>query len=313
MSKAVSLAQLQEWPATVVVTTKDRREELHRCLASVMTQSVPLQILVFDDGSSDGTAEMVRTEFPQVEFSRFEAHSGYIVQRNRAAAMAKAPVVFSLDDDAVLSTPRVVEQTLREFDHPRVGAVAVPFVNVNTSPEVRQRAPDDAQIYATYAYVGTAHALRRDLFLRLGGYRELLVHQTEEEDYSIRMLNAGHVVRCGRADVIHHFESPRRNWSRMDFYSAANKVMYAWNNVPFPYFPLHLAATSVFTSFQTRKPDRALTRWRGVADAYARCLTGRADRRPVSAAAYRLSRLLKRREAVPLAEIEARLPGIVVR
>ncbi len=296
-------------PATIAITTKNRKEDLVKSLASVMRQSIPVEVLVIDDGSSDGTSEMVRHQFPQVQLHRFETSSGLIVQRNRAAAMAKSPIIFSLDDDAIFSSPFVVEQTLREFDDPRVGAVAIPFVDVNTSPEIKQKAPDANGIYATYSYIGTAHALRQDLFLRFGGYREFLIHQSEEEDYSIRLLNAGYVVRCGLSDPIHHFESPRRSWARMDFHGARNKVMYAWNNVPFPYFPMHLAVTTFMTSIQARQPGRALTRWRGVADAYARCLTGRADRRPVTPAVYRLSRLLKSRGAVPIREIESRLPN----
>jgi GT2 family glycosyltransferase len=236
---------------------------------------------------------------------------GYIVQRNAAARLAAGRIIFSIDDDAIFSSPQVVEQTLREFDHARVGAVAIPFADINRSPEIRQKSPDRNGIYAAYAYIGTAHALRKNLFLGLGGYRELLIHQSEEEDYCVRLLNAGYVVRCGTADPIHHFESPRRSWMRMDYFGARNKVMYAWNNVPFPFFPMHLAVTTFMTSIHAREPARCLTRVRGVMAAYARCLTGRGDRRPVAPSVYRLSRELKRREAVPLSEFEVRLPKLL--
>ena len=296
-------------PATVVITTKNRLQELRNAVVSALAQTAKPKVLVMDDGSTDGTYDRVRREFPQVQIHRSEASLGYIVQRNRAALLAETPVLFSIDDDAVLSSPTVVEQTLREFDHPRVGAVAIPFVNVNQSPAVNQRAPDAKGIYAAYAYIGTAHAVRRDVFRALGGYRELLIHQSEEEDYCIRLLDAGYITRCGLADPIHHFESPRRSWTRMDYFGARNKVMYAWNNAPWPYFPMHLAVTTFMTSIFARQPARCLTRVRGVLAAYARCVTGRGDRRPVRPSVYRLSRELKRRGAVPLAEIESRLPG----
>jgi GT2 family glycosyltransferase len=189
----------------------------------------------------------------------------------------------------------------------RVGAVAIPFADVNRSPEVKQRAPDKNGIYATYAYIGTAHALRRDLFLRLGGYRELLIHQSEEEDYCVRLLNAGYITRCGTADPVHHFESPRRSWARMDYFGARNKVMYAWNNVPFPYLPGHLAATTLMTSIYARHPARCLIRVRGVLAAYGLCFTGQADRCPVKPSTYRLSRELKRRGEMPLNELDSGL------
>ena len=127
---------------------------------------------------------------------------------------------------------------------PQIGAVAIPFIDVNRSRTVRQKAPRPDSIFAAYTFIGTAHALRRDVFLRLDGYRDALVHQGEEEDYSIRMLNAGWITRCGNADPIHHFESPRRSWSRMDYYGARNKILYAWQNVPWPYFPAHVLLTT---------------------------------------------------------------------
>ena len=81
--------------------------------------------------------------------------------------------------------------------------------------------------------------MRRDLFLGLSGYRDILIHQSEEEDYSVRLLNAGFITRAGNADPVHHFESPKRSLARMDFYGARNKVLYAWHNVPFPHLVKH--------------------------------------------------------------------------
>ena len=298
--------------ATVVITTKNRCEDLRRAIASALAQTSQPEILVVDDGSTDGTWEAVTREFPSARLHRSEQSLGLIVQRNRAARLASAPILFSLDDDAVFSTPRIVEATLGKFDHPRIGAVAIPFVDVNRGPAVHQQAPQREQVFATYDYIGTAHALRRDLFLELGGYREVLFHQGEEEDYCIRMLNAGFITRAGSADPIHHFESPRRNWARMDFYGARNKVLYAWQNVPHPYLMPHLAVGSVMTSLYTRNPRRMLTRWRGVLIAYFLIAAGQCHRQPVDGRTYRVSRMLKRRRFVPFSEFQTMLPELSI-
>lgn len=290
------------------MTTKNRREDLRKAIASAVAQTAKPEVLVIDDGSADGTAEAVVREFPSVHLHRSEKSLGYIVQRNRGATLTDSPIIFSMDDDALFSTATVVEQTLREFDHPRVGAVAIPFADVNRSPTVHQRAPQPDGVFVSYSFIGTAHALRRELFLALGGYCEMLVHQGEEEDYCTRLLNAGYVTRCGTADPIHHFESPRRSWTRMDYYGARNKILYAWHNVPFPYVMGHLGATSARTLAYNLQPRRLVTRLRGVLAGYGLACSGKWKRRPISSTIYRLSRELQRRGAIPLNEIEPLLP-----
>jgi GT2 family glycosyltransferase len=295
--------------AAVVIVTKDRKEELLKAIRSTVNQTVAVEVLVMDDGSTDGTSQAVQENFAQVRLVRSESSIGYIRQRNIAAGLVAARIIFSLDDDAEFQDSRTIESTLREFEHPRVGAVAIPFVDVNRSPtEVRQRAPEPTGVYASYSFIGTAHALRKDLFLALGGYREFLVHQGEEEDYSTRLLNAGYITRCGSADPIHHFASPRRSWQRMDFYGSRNRILYSWLNVPFPFLPGHLTMTSAKTLAYNLEPRRFRTRLCGVIAGYRLALSKSCRRHPVSVEIYRLSRELKRRGAVALAEIEPRLP-----
>jgi GT2 family glycosyltransferase len=296
--------------ASIVIVTKNRREDLRRALQSVVRQSVPIELLVFDDGSADGTSEMVRTEFPNVTIRRSEQSRGYIVHRNRAASIATGEIVFSLDDDAEFSTPNVIEQTLAEFDDPRIGAVAIPYQDMNTRKVLRGPPPDRSQIYVTDAFVGTAYAVRKDVFLQLGGFREVLFHQEEEREFCLRMLNAGYVTRVGSADLIYHYESPVRNWSRMTVYTARNRILYIWHNVPFPYLTLHLAATSanlVRWGFRTKRPMWAL---RGLAMGYGAMFKELFHRRPVSRRIFKLSRRMLQQgnpPVIPLREIEGEL------
>jgi len=299
--------------ATVVITTKNRRQDLVKAVASALAQTAHPEVLVIDDGSTDGTAELVAQDFPSVRLHRSEKSLGLIVQRNHAARLASHPILISIDDDAVFSTPMVVEATLREFTDPQIGAVAIPFIDVNHGPMVRQKAPSADGVFALYTFIGTAHALRRDLFLKLGGYREFLFHQGEEEDYCLRMLNAGYITRAGNADPIHHFESPRRSWARMDYYGARNKILFAWHNVPLRNLPVHLAATTLMTTTYSLKPQRLARRLRGVAAAYAAIIAGRISRQPVTGKSYKFSRQLKHQGPLTLDKIAAQLPDPVNR
>src|SRR5262245_20418497 len=91
--------------ATIIISSKNRADDLRRTVTSSLQQSVNLEVLVLDDGSTDDTSDVIRNEFPHVKLHRFEQSLGYIVRRNQGASLASAPIVFSIDDDAIFSSP----------------------------------------------------------------------------------------------------------------------------------------------------------------------------------------------------------------
>jgi glycosyltransferase involved in cell wall biosynthesis len=278
--------------ATVMLTTKNRCDELRTALQSAVTQTEPIEVLVIDDGSTDATSAMVAAEFPGVRLVRHQESRGYIACRNEGMRLARGPIVFSIDDDAAFSTSETIRQTLAEFEPARVAAVAIPFIDVNTNPRIQQRAPDGSGVYLTGRFIGTAHALRRDVFERVGGYREDLTHQGEEGDLCIRMLDAGHVVRLGTADPIHHFESPRRDRRRMDYYGVRNAIRFVWQNVPLPFLLVHMPVTAARLLAWTLEPARLKVRVSGLVAGLLACRPSL--RHPVSRDAYTLFRRLER-------------------
>lgn len=281
--------------ATVVVTTRNRKDDLRKCLASVRTQTARAEIIVIDDASDDGSADMVRSEFPEARLVVHERMRGYIRGRNEAARLATGDVIVSLDDDAAFSSDDIIASALAGFDDARVAAVAIPYIDVNREPTIRQAAPDAQTAYVVESFIGTAHAIRRELFLRAGGYREELFHQGEESDLCLRLLAQGYVVRLGSGRPIHHYESPRRDFRRMDHYGPRNAILFAWQNVPFPAALIQIPATVGGVLALTLAPARLATRVGGVIDGLMSCV--KCDRRPVSASAYRLFKRMRKSSA----------------
>jgi GT2 family glycosyltransferase len=278
--------------ATIVIVTKDRREEALRAVASAVAQTAAVEVLVLDDASSDGTTDAIREAYPEAVVERFEKPSEITARRNLAGELARAPILVVIDDDAEFSTPNVVEQTLREFDHPRVGAVAIPYVDVPRGNAVWQLAPEPDGIWVTNFFRATAYAIRRDVFLGVGGYRTLLIHQAEEPDLCIRLLRAGYVVRLGRADPITHYGSPRRNVDRVWFLGTRNDVLFTWYYVPGRYLLTRLARVSahlLWLGLGVRRPGLFL---RAILAGYRTAFAERHRRRPVPPALYRVFRRL---------------------
>jgi len=294
--------------ASVVISTKSRKDELRNALKSCVLQegffTREIEVLVIDDGSTDGTAEVVRSEFPDVRLVRFEQSEGLIVQRNRGVELARGPIVIIIDDDAVFSTPNVVRGVIADFDHPSVGALAVPMHDMcYADTSLKQRAPEDHDVWVMAHFKGTAQALRRSVFQRVGGFRASLVHQCEEMDYCLRMLAAGYVVRAGRGDPIHHFESVRRDKTRQMRFNARNHILGLWHNVPMPAFLWRLPVVAAQIMIFGIRNGYVRATLHGFGQALSNILCGREARRPVSPARYKLFRYLWKRAPVRLEDL----------
>ena len=291
--------------ASIVIVTRNRSDDLRPAIESATAQLGDPEVLVMDDGSTDGTPEMVARTFPQVRLVRSDQPRGYIAQRNRAAEIASGDVVVSLDDDARFSSDDTVAITLAEFSDPRIAAVAIPLIHTARGPDVLQRPPSKDGIWLTNAYIGTAHAVRRDVFLALGGYREELEHFFEEPDFCVRIMRAGYVVRLGWADPILHQESPRRSKARGVRYFCRNHVLFTWYYVPFPQCVPRFAALTVYSIFfglRLREPVAAL---QGLVAAVREIAARPAARAPLSVEDYRRWRTLRRRPALLQRAVEA--------
>lgn len=286
--------------ATIVITSKNRKDDLRMALQSVVVQTAPIEVIVIDDGSSDGTSEMVRSEFPGVRLFQDEESKGLIVQRNNGAERARTPIIFSIDDDAAFTDKSIVADIVAQFDDPRIGAVTIPNISVKYNTDLQESAPDSRYIYVADHFTGTAHALRRDVFLALGGYKSFFFHQGEEGEYCIRMLNAGYFVRQGISEPIHHYESPKRDPSRQIYFGNRNLVLFTWYNVPSVFLLPHMAVT-IFNGIARSKMKRKAIA--GIVAGLTSIPGQWSVRKPVDIAVYRLHRRLKKSAGIPIEQV----------
>jgi hypothetical protein len=76
------------------------------------------------------------------------------------------------------------------------------------------------------------------------GARSVGVDVTLADAIALAPAEGGFVVRLGFGDVIIHHKYLKRDWRRMDFYVRRNDIPFAWRNIPMPYLPAHLLATT---------------------------------------------------------------------
>src|SRR5688572_5603028 len=108
---------------SVVIVNWNRRDQLERCLASVFehTKHEPLEVVVVDNGSSDGSADMVRNQFPAVRLVENVQNEGAGRARNQGMNAAGYELIVLMDCDTYV-TDDVIGRTVRYLeDRPDVG------------------------------------------------------------------------------------------------------------------------------------------------------------------------------------------------
>jgi len=232
---------MKKLTASIIITTKNRKDELKRAVDSCLQQNGTPGILIFDDGSNDGTYDFIKGYCPRINVHREEKSIGLIDARTKAATMLEEDIIFSLDDDAIFSDENIVEDILEYFDHPSIGAVTIPYIDIYHSKQIKQiGCADKNKRFICGVYRGTAIAFRRDIFLKLGGYQKNFYRQGEESDYAIRMYINGYFIRVGNSKPIFHYESSTRDFKQIHYYAARNNLIICYLYTPaiimLPYF-----------------------------------------------------------------------------
>jgi hypothetical protein len=202
----------------VVVLTYNQREVTLRCLASLRGAGEPsFQVLVWDNGSSDGTAQAVRLAYPEVLVQEHPGNLGVGSGRNAAAALARqrfAPThVLFLDNDIVVA-PGFVRELLAPFrGDPMLAQVQAKLRFLNDPARLNdgggcriqwwwgRTAPvgfgelDRGQRDRRMPCVacGGAMMVRADRFDQLGGFDPIFdPFGPEDLDFSLRLRKAGY-------------------------------------------------------------------------------------------------------------------------
>ncbi|MEV0304097.1 MULTISPECIES: polysaccharide deacetylase family protein [Streptomyces] len=110
-------------PVTVLVPAYNEAKCIENTVRSLMDSDHPVEVLVIDDGSSDGTARIVEAMgLPNVRVIR-QLNAGKPAALNRGLANARYDIVVMMDGDTVFE-PSTVRELVQPFGDPKVGAVA---------------------------------------------------------------------------------------------------------------------------------------------------------------------------------------------
>jgi glycosyltransferase involved in cell wall biosynthesis len=215
---------------SVVIPTYNRVTKLQRAVGSVEAQSLgDYEIIIVDDGSSDGTGaflDAIRSE--RKGTLRNIKNSGVSATRNNGVAVAKGEFVVFLDDDDVLRPNALAALAALHRLEPTPdfmwGGRRIHQMN-SGGLDVHTREDDWSALsqplkgtqflpFVLEIAANSAFAIRRTLFLELGGFDEQLM-VSEDRDLFVRLAEGGFTARVSPETIIdvdeHFSDSLSRN------------------------------------------------------------------------------------------------------
>ncbi len=223
---------------SVLVLTHNRRDELRVCLDSVQAQSFsPVEVLVVDNNSTDGTASMIREDYPEVRYVQLEENIG-TAARNVGVSHATGDLVVTLDDDSELPAPGVLDRIVQKFhENLDMGAAGFRIIDEEGREHPWFRYPEIGSLregYLSPTFRACGAAIRPEMFERTGGFWEPYFMFLEEQDLALRIIMSGSEVRYFPSiSVVHRNRGSRRAEARYIYFMTRNTFWYIWRNFPF--------------------------------------------------------------------------------
>ena len=88
---------------TIAITSWNKKELLRNCLKSIFEQKdVEKEVIVVENASSDGTAEMIKKDFPKVKLIQNKTNRGVSGGKNQGLKAAKGEYILILDQDTLI-------------------------------------------------------------------------------------------------------------------------------------------------------------------------------------------------------------------
>lgn len=246
---------------SVIIVSYNVRQYLKNCLLTVKKASAEIhcEIFVIDNRSSDGSQEMLRKEFPELNLIFNDTNRGFSAANNQGIIAAKGKFVLLLNPDTTISDDCFIKCLKFMNDHPEAGAIGAKMINEEGLflPESKRALPSPAtsffkitglagvfprsSVFNRYymPQVGTDETapievipgafmfIRREALEKAGILDEDYFMYGEDIELSYRLLKTGYLNFYYPAVSIVHFKgksTDRKSYSDISYFYKAMRI-----------------------------------------------------------------------------------------
>ena len=268
---------------SIIIPHLNGKQHLQECLGSLRGQTfTDFEVILVDNGSSDGSQEFVKTHFPEVRLLELGENRGFTGACNVGYNFALGDIIVLLNNDT-MTDERWLEKLADAFRRvPEAGSVASKmllfdqqdvihsagdYYRVDGIPGNRGVWQKDAPKYNEEMFVfsacGGAAAYRRELLCEIGFLDNDFYFSCEDVDLAWRIHLAGHkVLYAPQAVIYHKLKASSGPGPLSSYYDGRNFLYIIWKNYPFSLLRRHWP--EIFQAQLAISRD-ALKSWRGQA------------------------------------------------
>lgn len=239
---------------SIIILNYNGIDHLGVCLRSLSKQTFSnSEIVLVDNGSTDGSIEFVRREFPEVKLILLHTNTGFAVALNKGITETSSPYIALLNNDTEVE-PRWLELLVEGLKtYPDVGATACKMLNFYSrdvidaagdiltrsgTAEPRGYGEKDSGQYNIRQFVfgpcAGAALYRREVFDQVGLFDESFFMYYEDVDLDFRIQRQGWQVLYVPSSVCYHKRgATSRTMHRLTVkLHVRNNIFYLLKNIP---------------------------------------------------------------------------------
>lgn len=211
-------------------------KEALQSLGPTLTAATDSEIIIIDNGSTDGTDQFIANQYPHITYHRLPENRGVAYARNRGIERSKGEYVWLLDDDTIANKEALAAMLQHMQEDEQCGICGCRLVNAqgerqqsykpypgllikvrNVLSGVFRCKGEHADPYAkeiaqgkpfhpTYI-IGACQLIRRQVIDKIGLLDENIFYGPEDADYCIRAQQRGwHTTYLPEPSIIHHWK-----------------------------------------------------------------------------------------------------------
>ncbi|MFA5300330.1 MAG: glycosyltransferase family A protein [Lutibacter sp.] len=223
---------------TILITTKDRIEALKYTLQKInnLIERLDVACIICDDGSSDGTFEFVKLNYPTIHLIQNKKSQGLIFSRNRMMDLVKSTFAISLDDDLNFLSEHPLEK-IEAFFNAKNKCAVISFRIFWGIKEPLTHSTNQKQIRIN-SYAGGAHAFRMDAWKEIPNYPSWFVFYGEEDFASYHLFMKKWEIYYLPEILTHHRVDLKNRKKQKDYIQRSRRGLRSGWFLIFMFYPL---------------------------------------------------------------------------